>query len=79
MERVCLLRLSADKKHTWLLTDDNQHWSFQLTESHLEQHKDFHFDNCYVYTEFDYENLLKTWQLKYEDHQQKVNSSHEST
>ena len=47
MDMVCLLRLSAD----------NQHWSFQLTESHLEQHKDFHINNCYVYTEFDYENL----------------------
>ena len=37
MGRMCLLRLSsADKKHTWLLREDNQHWSFQLTESHLE-------------------------------------------
>ena len=34
MERVYLLRLSEDEKHRWVLTDEDQHWSFQLTESH---------------------------------------------
>ena len=75
-ERVCLLRLSEDEKHTWLLMNDDQHWSFQLMESHLKQHENFHFDNCYVYTEFDYENFLKTWQLKYDKQKTTKSSSH---
>ena len=75
MERVCLLRLSEDEKHTWLLTDNDQHWLFQLTKSHLKQHENFHFDDCYVYTEFDYENFLKIWQLKCEK-TSKSSSSH---
>ena len=44
---------------TWLLSNDGDHWSFNMIKDKLMNHSDFRFDMLHVYWHFNYDEFLK--------------------
>ena len=45
--------------NTWLLSNDGDHWSFNMIKDKLVNHSDFRFDMLHVYWHFNYNEFLK--------------------
>ena len=58
-------------KNSWLLMEDEQHWTFLPTKQYLMCSPNFKFDMLYLYTHFDYSEFTRVWH-------QSANKKHQS-
>ena len=53
--------LSLNDKSTWLLNNDENHWSTTFIMEKVKQNRSFRFDTLSIYSVFNYEGFLKHW------------------
>ena len=49
------------ERSTWLLSDDEKHWSTEVLKDKISKGEDFYFDTLYVYFSFNYKEFSKNW------------------
>ena len=50
---------SVNNNNMWLLSNDNDHWSFNTIKDKLVNHSDFRFDTLHVYWHFNCDEFLR--------------------
>ena len=56
-----LISFSLNDENTWLLSDEEQHWSFETIKSKLLEYDDFKFDTLHTYCRFNHAEFSKIW------------------
>ena len=56
-----LISFSLHDENTWLLSDEEQHWSFETIKSKLLEYDDFKFDTLHIYCHFNHAEFSKIW------------------
>ena len=55
------MSFSLNDENTWLLSDEEQHWSFETIKSKLVEYDDFKFDILHIYCRFNHAEFSKIW------------------
>ena len=61
IERIYTFLLDGEKS-TWLLSNEETHWSTGVIHEKIVKNHDFQFDTLHIYFTFSYENFSKSWQ-----------------
>ena len=56
-----LISFSLNDEYTWLLIDEEQHWSFETIKSKLLEYDDFQFNTLCIYCHFNHAEFSKIW------------------
>ena len=59
---------------TWLLSEDENLWSFEIIQKNLNERPNFRFDNLYVYSSFNYNEFLRIWRFRHQGTSKKNNN-----